>query len=110
MTTVKFTTDIVVMLTEGLFSNEALVKEEYAAHTTLLFQILASKLEDSDSANKLVIDFLLKKFQKTKSSASINERQNIIKHMRACLESVKDGLVSQEMVEQILSVLLEHLY
>ena len=75
MNSVKFTKEIVQILSEGLFSDEYLLREEDTKNSNEYFQILASKIQDTDSAQYLVIDYFLKKFQQSKtSSLSVIER------------------------------------
>ena len=85
--TFKFNADLVGLLTSELFSDDYLVKEESIPEIKAYFSILGSKLDSKESGVALVVDFLFKRYQASKSSSSINivQRLAFVRYLSASL-------------------------
>jgi hypothetical protein len=87
----KFTPELVLSLSAQLFTDEYLIKEESHSDIKEYFSVLASKIDNVESASTLVIDFLFKRYQAAKSSSSVNliQRLSWIRYFNASLKSLK---------------------
>jgi hypothetical protein len=111
--TFKFNADLVGLLTSELFSDDYLVKEESIPEIKAYFSILGSKLDSQESGVALVVDFLFKRYQASKSSSSINivQRLAFVRYLSASLKSFKaKDLVAEDHIKSIITAVLEHVF
>ena len=111
--TFKFNADLVSLLTSELFSDDYLVKEESIPEIKAYFSILGSKLDSKESGVALVVYFLFKRYQASKSSSSINivQRLAFVRYLSASLKSFKaKDLVAEDHIKSIITAVLEHVF
>lgn len=111
--TFKFNADLVGLLTSELFSDDYLIKEETIPEIKAYFSILGSKLDSKESGVALVVDFLFKRYQASKSSSSINivQRLAFVRYLSASLKSFKvKDLVAEDHIKSMITAVLEHVF